>query len=1596
MGRIKQRWKRILFWVLISPLLLVLLVAGLLYLPPIQQWAVGIATQKASEATGMQIGIGRIRLGFPLHLSLQDITAVKVQGDTLADIGSLRVSVSVLPLLRRQMEVPELKLQDASIHYTDSLGLMDLRLKAKSIRAAHIAIDPEAKRVVLGRWQLSDTDIAYFSADTTAADTTQKEPFDWQFELDRLDLKNISAEVRMPLDSVLLKTFVGKAAIAKAKMDIADMLYQVGMAQLDRTVLSYDTDEGEASPTSFDYRHIALNDVSLQAKDICFHDGDMELQLVNGSLRERDRFELQRLSGRYRMDRFGFLLTDLSLATGHSHINGEVRLPWSIFEKDPTAMINLSMDASIGLEDVNYLSGDNFQLPSRRLVRYPRTPVDIVIQCTGTLDELEVEHMSLFWDGMADMDGHGVFTKLLDDRNRAGNFVLNMGFHQDASGLLAFYDKALYERFAIPAGMTVAAELKIRRGVYSGQVKLTERSGSVRIDGDYLMGTDKYRLDMQVDGLNFSAFMPKDSIGSMQAVLHAEGRGFDLFNKRTVSTIHTSVKHIRWKERDLDSITFDAALNEGVLFASFNSTNSFLNGSMQLDALLGKNKLDGSVMVRMDSADFNALGFADTTFAAAFVLEGHVKSDLAQTHRFEASVHDCYMQLERYKVIPERIDILADTDPDSIRIDLVSGDLKMALRVGEGIDAVTVVSQSLGKKIETFRNDSIQRLRLSSIFQELPHATFTLQADCYNPLHDLMEVNGMKYNSIRGKLTVSPENGVEGYMDLQGLQRDTLRVDRLHLDIATLSQYGMFAPDSANSAEVADSILNKYDRMIRLTLTMDKNRFRRQPAMYGKVVADATLQRLNLRLNLADGAKQDAYRIGIHGFWDESGYGLNFIESEPVVLAYNRFIASKDNRIFYRNEDKRLSASLELSSEDGQYLSVQTNDTIPDLEEIDLNIRNLRLQQYVRMSPLPNIAGRFFAYARLSRTGGENGITTITGDLSVNEFEFEGKSIGNIASSLFYEPRNDHSHYVTAEISYNGNAALNLDGIYHGGIRENNLDMAAILNGFPLAIANPFIGAERASLSGFIEGKLAIAGKTDSPLIDGQLNMRDASVYSPMIGNTFYFSDKPLVFDRHKLVFDNYQIRAQEKAQDGLNLNGEVILTGARAMTANLKMLADEMTVLDSKRNQGDLLYGKLIASTDLSLRGPLQALAISGTLDIHGGTSCTYVYTGADLETESRMGDVVNFMDFSDTIMIRSQAEMEKERASFGGMNMLVRIHIDPVVQLGVDLSAGHQDYLELQGGGDMTFTMPAYGEMSLTGRYSMSGGGTMRYTLPVVGKQAFTIDPSSYVQWSGNAQEPYVNFKAVQRVRADVMESGSKTSRKVNFDVGIIVKETLKNMDLVFDVEAPEDFSIQTQLRSMGPEERSKQAIGLLATGSYLASQSSGFNFDNALSSYAQGMINSALGKVFDGSGLNIGMESHDGTDGGGTYTDFTYSFSKQFYDNRIRVVIGGSVASGSNVPTNKERTLVDNVSVEYRLDKSGAQHLKLFHKKNNENLLEGEITETGIGYVISRKLARLSDLFRFGKKKETKTIVPKAEALKPEEEPVSVQTDIIPTKR
>ena len=81
---------------------------------------------------------------------------------------------------------------------------------------------------------------------------------------------------------------------------------------------------------------------------------------------------------------------------------------------------------------------------------------------------------------------------------------------------------------------------------------------------------------------------------------------------------------------------------------------------------------------------------------------------------------------------------------------------------------------------------------------------------------------------------------------------------------------------------------------------------------------------------------------------------------------------------------------------------------------------------------------------------------------------------------------------------------------------------------------------------------------------------------------------------------------------------------------------------------------------------------------------------------------------------------------------------------------------------------------------------------------------------------------------------------------------------------------------------------------------------------------------------------------------------------------MVLGGRISTG-NVPE-QNQTFIDNISFEYRLDNSGTRYVKLFHNKNYESILEGEITETGAGIVLRRKMKHIGEFFIFRKPKKT----------------------------
>ena len=268
----KSPWLRAALWVLLTPLALFVLLMVLLYVPPVQDFIRRQAVSVAEEATGMQLAVERIDLRFPLDLVVRGVRVVQPADsmatqhpDTLLTLGNLSVRVQAWPLLRGQVEVDGVSLEDVSVK---SVGLLDgMRLEGTLGRfflRSH-GVDLNRESVILNEVTLEDTHLRMALADTTASppDTTST-PIRWKVLLHALRLKNVSVDLQMPLDSMHLSARLGEARMDEAEADLGRQVYGWQKFLLTGTALAYDSGvQQDTAMIGFDPSHIAVRDVRI-------------------------------------------------------------------------------------------------------------------------------------------------------------------------------------------------------------------------------------------------------------------------------------------------------------------------------------------------------------------------------------------------------------------------------------------------------------------------------------------------------------------------------------------------------------------------------------------------------------------------------------------------------------------------------------------------------------------------------------------------------------------------------------------------------------------------------------------------------------------------------------------------------------------------------------------------------------------------------------------------------------------------------------------------------------------------------------------------------------------------------------------------------------------------------------------------------------------------------------------------------------------------------------------------------------------------------------------------------------------------------------
>lgn len=629
-------------------------------------------------------------------------------------------------------------------------------------------------------------------------------------------------------------------------------------------------------------------------------------------------------------------------------------------------------------------------------------------------------------------------------------------------------------------------------------------------------------------------------------------------------------------------------------------------------------------------------------------------------------------------------------------------------------------------------------------------------------------------------------------------------------------------------------------------------------------------------------------------------------------------------------------------------------------EDVVVNVSNVHLADWIALNPFaPPVSGDVSADMRF---GWDQKNLNGEGTVTLDDFTYDRQRVGSFVVGVDVTTNKSGTIRASASLMVDSVKTITAVGNLNDSTAVNPFMLDFSMIRFPLGIVNPFLPAGTARMSGMLNGQMAVTGDLSSPVFNGFVEFDSAAVKVDMLGATFGFSQDSVPVRDNVVTFEKFAVKGVN--DNTLTIDGTVDMRSLANPKINLGMTAREMQIVGGDKARGADAYGKAFINLDAKVKGDMSLLNIDAAIDVLAGTNVTYVMAEAQNALASRSNnDMVRFVNFADTSAV---ALVDTVAQSGMLMNIDAVLNINPGSTLAVDLSADGKNRVQVQGSGTLNYTQNYMNDSRFTGRYTIDKGYA-RITPPVPGisEKRFEFNEGSYVAFNGDMLNPILNVNAVDKIKANVTQEG-QNSRLVTFDVELAVTNTLQNMNVAFDLSTDDDITVQNELQSMSPEQRANQAMNILLYGIYSGAGTKG-NAQiggNMLYTFLESRLNSWAANNIKGVDLSFGIDQYDQTTDGATSTTTSYSYkvSKSMFNDRFKVVVGGNYTTDANSDENIAQNLVNDISFEYLLNKSGTMYVRLFRHVGYESILEGEVTQTGVGFVYKRKIRRVGDMFRW----------------------------------
>lgn len=1497
------------------------------------------------------ISLDKIRLR-NLNVSYKDVNS---KNDIALKLNDLRTVVETFDLDKNKYVVDYIDVKGLKLAFNQGL-LKEVSENVEETVDTLTQLNP--LDIGINSLDLQDFDVLY---DDENSETKAKIVFkQLKIKMDRLDLPKSNFKISDLLfkdayvDILLTQSSEVSNATEKASQpqqvqDPLKILLEKG--NLVNVNIIYNKGLGKKEGSSFDANHLNIEKMNGSFEDIIY-DKDISGAVKNVSFIENSGFVLENLSTKFKYTEKETVVEDLNLKTPNTFLQRSLKLTYNSIDDLTNNLGKVQLEAKlpqikIGFKDIIWL------VPTLKNTvpfnKYPNTVLNATVDVKGKINDLLIQEFKLSGLGNLNLNASGTIKNALDTEKLWLNLkIMDLTANKQLISNLA-PKNSIPKNIDIPSSISVSGKLKgSLKDIYL-DLGLQTSFGNAKIKGLFNQKTkdaEQYDINASLAGFNVGKLIRQKDIGMVTAHAKIKGRGFNL--EKNNAMVDAFVKEASYQNYTYKDVSLKGELMKGNYKIALKSDdeNAKVNiaASGVYNASMPTVKTEGTIF----KVDLNKLGFSKTPMA----FTGKLKADFSSLN------------------------------PDALNGQLILQDF--VLSNGEEIFPVSEIN------LKAVSNDSINSIDLKS---QVIDASITgkyklteISASLLRTINQYYhyqktvvdkKIDAHQYFNFRAKIKnddlirkFAPELTSFEPINLYGAYNADDKKITVYGSIPTL-QYGAY-----NLENVKLSAGNDEDR---LNYSVTLNELNSEQFRLANIVLDGFIANdvIDYNLLVKNDKEEVQYKIAGNVATANDLIAVT-LKQDGLVLNYETWNIAADNKLTLFPKGI-VAHNLQLMNNKSAII-VNSDGNTPE-SPLNLKFKDFKIETLTEIIRKDSL----LAEGTINGEAQIKDLMTdlrLTADMDIKDLKVFGNAIGTVKANV----ANETASLYKAKVSVSGfKNNVQLAGSYDTAASSFDalIDVEALqmtsIQGFSMNMLN--------DAKGYISGNLKISGTTSAPSVLGNLKFNDAGFGVAQLNTTFQDMNDEIRFTSKGVEFDAFKINDTDG--NALTLKGAVLTQSYKDFKFDLNVSARNFKVVNSTKTENQIMYGTMAINANIGIKGDLNLPKVDGQITVTDKTDFTFVLPQSSPALQEREG-IIEFID-EDQLTLENTLKEPKDiiEETVKGYDVNLNIELNKDAKLSIIIDKTNGDFIKLQGEAQLTGGIDPSGKTTLLGRYEVNEGA---YEMSVsLLKRKFEIQDGSTIIWTGEPMKADVDITAVYKTKAaplDLLQqqiTGDQNMYKQRIPFNTLLKmsgELLKpeiTFDITVDGNNPSVSSdvigmVNSKLDQLRTEESemNKQVFALLLLNRFVGENpfesSTGMSAESmarqSVSKMLSQQLNNLAADLIEGVELNFDLESTDDYSSGTreNRTDLNVGISKRLLNDRLKVSVGSNFGLEGNERQNEQMTnIAGDIEIEYLLSRDGRYMLKAYRKNEYQVALQGQIIETGVGFVITLDYTEFKELMR-----------------------------------